>query len=173
MLLQVMSWEEKARMLSKVWVAGIIIALVSVAVYLWIQHKKRKKQEARFQKRGMRSKTSGAAKVEFNILPKENITKLQAKRQSELLAEFSVERNRKKLVISSFTLYPTADDKTDKWLCEQVKSWAVKEGYSSIEHKVYPGDNKLANLLKNQGFKEVKLSKDEAAQGAYMLKFSC
>lgn len=173
MLLQVMSWEEKARMLSKVWIAGIVIALISVAVYLWIQYKKRKRQEERFIKRGMQSKASVPGKVEFNIHTNQNVTKLQAKRLSELLAEFSVESNRRKLVIRSFKLYPAADAKTDNWLCGQVKLWAQKSGYSSIEYKVQNTETKLVDLLKSQGFKEVKLSRDEAAQGAYMLKFSC
>lgn len=185
-ILQVLSWEERARILSKVWIVGIIVALVAVGIFLKIQHDKMKRQDLLKEKRSKKGKKDPVQRVEAQVFSAKSLEELfgvstngdfkylAAIKADNLLGYVAFfNESKEKTRIDSLYLSSFSTDKTAAWMVEKLIAASEKSGSTSISYRVnHAREAQEINVLLAIGFKKVRLSKKEQAEGIYDLKYS-
>ena len=132
-ILQVLSWEERARILSKVWIVGIIVALVAVGIFLKIQHDKMKRQDLLKEKRSKKGKKDPVQRVEAQVFSAKSLEELfgvstngdfkylAAIKADNLLGYVAFfNESKEKTRIDSLYLSSFSTDKTAAWMVEKL-----------------------------------------------------
>ncbi|TXC78527.1 hypothetical protein [Luteibaculum oceani] len=188
-ILQVLSWEERARLLTKYWIAGIALALISVGVFLWVQFKRKKKAKAKFEKRGMKPKKDIKVPVVFSIADFDSVQQevksvlnknwdgkdcliAQSQKGENLLVAVVMQKKKSKLVIKEVHSQGGFDLKQIHWVLRRVINSKAINGYGSINFFVKEKSPiPLLDILEAFGFKRVKLGKKQETKYEYGLKY--
>lgn len=191
-LLEVLSWEERARILTKVWIAGIALALFSVTWFIWIQRKKKKKYQQLHARRGMtpKQKTHETLKYTLQLLtevPEAIQKKLKIKhkhlingavnccystRNGDSLAALAISQETDtKVYIHSYFLNQENDQRALHWLLRQLVNDLRGQQLDSVTYRVQQKENdNTLDMLESFGFKRVAVSKKERGEFKYALK---
>ncbi len=190
-LLEVLSWEERARILTKVWIAGIALALFAVAWYIWLQYNRKKKLKRLHQRRGMKpkQKTEEAITYHFTLAAaaSENLQKKLKIKQKEktnttsiaytskadyVLAGLSMEQeSTKKVLVHRWYIHNPNDQRAMHWLLKRLLPDLKSQNFESMTYRVSEKDaDDLLNMLEAYGFKRVALAKKERKKYKYALK---
>lgn len=188
-ILQVLSWEERARLLSKYWIAGIALSLIAVAIFLWAQFKKKKNAKIKFEKRGMKPKKEVKVPVVFSISDykemgdavKSALKKnwedkdclvATSKRGEKLIAAVVLQKKKSKLIIKEVYSQGGYELKQIHWLLRRVINSKAVYGFGSINFFVKEKSaTELLDVLEAFGFKRVKLGKKQESKYLYGLKY--
>ncbi|MGB0167288.1 MAG: hypothetical protein ACPF8V_10590 [Luteibaculum sp.] len=192
MFLQVMSWEERARLLSKVWIAGIILAILAVSWFLWQQRKRKKLQREKWNRRGLIPKKSVTGTMLFDWvagkdapealienfkIPSKRLEKYDvafSQKETYYLCAFLVKQeSAQKLRIKSGYLHQANDQRALHWLLRKLATSAAANQTKSFTYYVALQEkNDFPDMLESFGFKRVAVGKKQKEKFRFALKYN-